>query len=118
MIRVGTNILTIGGRTLKAGGYTPGASPSDQPSVAPTAAYGFSGNSLTIDFTDQSTLNGGPPIVSWEWDFGDGTQHNQQNPQHTFPAPGNYAVSLRVIDAAGLDSTFREQRTVGPFEVR
>ncbi|MCB9492500.1 MAG: PKD domain-containing protein, partial [Dehalococcoidia bacterium] len=59
---------------------------------------------LTVPFEDRSA-QGGEPIVAWRWDFGDGTVSHERHPTHTFPAPGTYVVSLRVIDAYGLNST-------------
>ncbi|MFN0214385.1 MAG: PKD domain-containing protein [Saprospiraceae bacterium] len=53
-------------------------------------------NEPTIDFTDQSTSDGN--IGTWEWDFGDGTSSNDQNPSHTFPGPGVYLVCLTITD--------------------
>ncbi|MCB9016582.1 MAG: carboxypeptidase regulatory-like domain-containing protein [Lentimicrobiaceae bacterium] len=35
-------------------------------------------------------------IISWSWDFGDGSTSNIQNPSHTFNANGNYTISLTV----------------------
>ncbi|MBL7199282.1 MAG: PKD domain-containing protein, partial [Anaerolineae bacterium] len=54
-----------------------------------------------IDFTDQSTTNG-PPIVSWQWNFGDGVgTSTEQHPVYTYTTPGTYAVTLGVTDALG-----------------
>ncbi|HXH20090.1 MAG TPA: PKD domain-containing protein, partial [Chitinophagales bacterium] len=47
----------------------------------------------TIFFTDISTGNN---IISWHWDFGDGSTSNQQNPSHNFPHPGTYVVCLTI----------------------
>ena len=44
-------------------------------------------------------------ITSWNWDFGDGIISTEQNPMHTFPAPGNYIVTLTVSDENGKNST-------------
>jgi len=36
---------------------------------------------------------------SWEWDLGDGTTYSNGNPpDHTYPAPGIYDVSLSVVN--------------------
>ena len=52
-------------------------------------------NDLTLNFFDLSF--GG--ITSWSWDFGDGSPIvNEQNPEHTFPASGEYLVALTVSD--------------------
>lgn len=57
---------------------------------------------LTVQFTDQSTGE----ITSWEWNFGDsgeGRTSTQQNPRHTYTAPGIYTVSLTVRGPGGAD---------------
>lgn len=55
------------------------------------------------NFTDTST--GDAPIISWEWNFGDGNTSNQQNPMHTYttpPASGTiYTVQLGIRDDKG-----------------
>lgn len=45
----------------------------------------------------QGVNNGVSPVVSWFWDFGDGTFSNQQNPLHTYAAAGSYKVCLTII---------------------
>ena len=52
----------------------------------------------TVFFTDQSV---GSP-TTWQWNFGDGTTSNQQNPSHIFPHPGKYAVCLTVSSAGSF----------------
>jgi gliding motility-associated-like protein len=45
-------------------------------------------------FTDQSQLNGGL-VNFWQWTSNDpGFVSSNQNPTYTFPAPGNYTISL------------------------
>ncbi|MEO6132374.1 MAG: PKD domain-containing protein [Saprospiraceae bacterium] len=53
-------------------------------------------DSLSIDFTDQSTSDG--TIGSWAWDFGDGTSSTEQSPSHTYAEPGTYVVCLVITD--------------------
>lgn len=66
----------------------------------------FSANSqggcvpATISFSDNSTP-GDTTIVSWLWDFGDGTTSTQQNPSHVYTNPGVYDVTLLIRDANG-----------------
>src|SRR5258706_783950 len=43
--------------------------------------------------------------VSWFWTFGDGNTSNQQNPTHTYPAPGYYNVTLSITDNNGCSHT-------------
>ncbi|WP_405381836.1 MopE-related protein [Maribacter sp. LLG6340-A2] len=59
---------------------------------------------LNVQFTgDNSTDDIG--VVSYAWDFGDGSQSNIVNPQHTFVSVGNYEVFLTVTDGNGLSDT-------------
>jgi len=59
---------------------------------------------LTVCFTDNSTPGDGT-INQWLWDFGDGNNSTQQNPCHTFAAPGSYTVTLVVTDDNGCSNT-------------
>lgn len=45
---------------------------------------------LLVNFTDNSTSD----VVSWHWDFGDGSTSNLKNPSHVYLSPGNFAVTL------------------------
>lgn len=49
----------------------------------------------TIQFTDNST---GTNLVSWYWNYGDGSASNQQNSQHSYSTGGVYPVTLTVTD--------------------
>jgi hypothetical protein len=44
-------------------------------------------------------------IVSWEWDFGDGTSGKSMHFDKSYTIPGNYNVKLTVKDAAGNTGT-------------
>lgn len=48
-------------------------------------------NPLLVAFTDTTT---GAPTTAWQWTFGDGSTSSEQNPQHSYTAPGLYTVSL------------------------
>ena len=56
----------------------------------PTAGFSEATDQLDVDFTD---LSSGPGL-SWSWDFGDGNTSIEQNPSHTYTAPGTYTVCL------------------------
>lgn len=47
-----------------------------------------------VNFNNKSE---GPGLLSYIWDFGDGSNSNEINPKHTFTEPGKYNVSLKVI---------------------
>jgi gliding motility-associated-like protein len=59
---------------------------------------------LTVQFTDLSTATGSS-IISWLWDFGDGTTGTIRNPIHTYTSAGNYNVTLRVTTISGCTKT-------------
>lgn len=49
---------------------------------------------------------------SWEWAFGDGSSSNQQNPTHTYAAPGTYEAVLTVTNCHGLKDTVAQTLTM------
>lgn len=51
-------------------------------------------NNLMYKFYDKSNEQ---DIISWYWDFGDGTLSNEQHPAHTFAEQGIYRVSLSIV---------------------
>jgi gliding motility-associated-like protein len=55
---------------------------------------------LNTQFTDTSSYVLGS-IVGWQWNFGDGTNSNVQNPVHVFSIAGDYPVTLQVLSSAG-----------------
>lgn len=67
------------------------------------------------NFNDQSTDN--ISVDTWAWDFGDGNTSTQQNPTHTYAAPGDYTVSLEVENPNGCTDIVSYQVTVFPIPV-
>jgi gliding motility-associated-like protein len=91
---------------------------------APTASFIYSLVSLDdpVQFIDNSTLNGGPPIVAWSWNFGDPMSgldnfSDLQNPVHLFSALGDYDVNLTVTDENGCSDDTTITLTVNPRPV-
>jgi photosystem II stability/assembly factor-like uncharacterized protein len=73
----------------------------------PTAAFNHTVNGLTVNFTDASSDIDGT-IVSWNWNFGDGSFSSEQNPTHTYTTANTYIVWLKVSDDdGGIDSTLK-----------
>jgi gliding motility-associated-like protein len=58
---------------------------------------------LNVAFTDLSTSV--EPIVSWQWDFGNGQTSTAQNPGTVYTTPGGFTVSLIIVNAAGCTDT-------------
>ena len=87
---------------------------------------------VNITFTDTSIYL----PISWQWDFGDGTNSTVQNPTHTYSSAGTYTVKLTADNGFGsgnlskpsyitanstaLASTFTSNITNGqvPFAVK
>jgi len=63
---------------------------------------------ISTAFTDLSISPLGP-IVSWNWDFGDGENASTQNPEHNYEKPGEYSVTLAVKKDT---ITFRRTRKI------
>ncbi len=63
-------------------------------------SYGtFSFNDYSFANTDSLDV-----IVSWKWNFGDGTTSGSQYPSHTYSQPGVYNVDLTIFTAEGCSS--------------
>ncbi|BDS09464.1 PKD domain-containing protein [Aureispira anguillae] len=60
-----------------------------------------------IDLLSQTTYSPNSPIISYAWDFGDGSTSNQQHPSHqyNYPDTGLYTINLTVEDASGCTVT-------------
>ncbi len=88
----------------------------------PVAAFTYSPTSPAVgeavQFTDKSTDSDGT-VQGWEWDFGDGTTSDQQNPTHTYSAAGTYTVTLVVTDDKGGQSSAATQdiTVAGPTSI-
>ncbi|HTY89845.1 MAG TPA: PKD domain-containing protein [Methanocella sp.] len=55
---------------------------------------------LTVKFTSLASAGS----LSYEWDFGDGTQHSAEpTPVHVYTTPNTYKVSLKVSSPGGSD---------------
>ena len=56
----------------------------------------------TTVFTDLSVAT--DAVVSWEWDFGDGSTSTLKNPEHLYASSGTYVVGLRAYSASGYNA--------------
>ena len=65
---------------------------------------------LTVQFNDTSTGN----PTSWYWDFGDGTNSTDENPQHTYAESGEFQVTL-TIKSSTSSATIIEEIDVHAF---
>lgn len=82
-----------------------------EPNVAPPSAFiSFSRQDLRFQFSPSDFPGGCAEIVSWQWDFGDGTGSSERSPAHTYAQRGDYTVTLTVVQSDGLSDT--DTRTV------
>lgn len=75
----------------------------DCPTQGPQADFSYlqiSNDPCVFIFTDESTSGECGQIVSYLWDFGDGTTSTEQSPTHTYSDAGPWFVSLTVTDAS------------------
>lgn len=76
--------------------------------VPPTASFTARPDGQTVAFDGRASADpdGGDRVVSWRWDFGDGTTATTSTPttRHTYPAARTYTATLRVVDTAGAVS--------------
>ncbi|MCB9039116.1 MAG: PKD domain-containing protein [Lewinellaceae bacterium] len=68
---------------------------------APQAGFAYQSSMLSLFLSD--TSSNAPS--QWLWSFGDGNSSAQQNPQHTYSAPGTYEVCLTSSSPCGSDQT-------------
>ena len=85
----------------------------NKPALSPVAAFDyhlfdFAGN---VTFNDDRSATPNGEIISYVWNFGDGTQAYGKLVSHFF-GPGDHVVSLTVTDTMGLTSTQRQMISI------
>jgi PKD repeat protein len=70
----------------------------------PIADFSYSAERLNVSFFDESTDIDGQ-ITSWFWEFGDGTNSTDANPQHEYTSGGEKKVNLTVKDNENAETT-------------
>ena len=70
-----------------------------------TSAFEYVEGSCEFDFLNSSVTGASPAnqILGYSWDFGDGSTSTDENPTHTFTAPGTYDVCLTTWAGTGAD---------------
>ncbi len=65
-------------------------------------------------FNDLTNSNLGS-VVSWDWDFGDGTTSVLQDPTHTYPVSGIYSVTLTTVTSNNCQGTSTQAVDINPY---
>jgi PKD repeat protein len=85
---------------FSAGARAGGAPPSPPTNQPPAADFEVACTQLRCVFVDRSADADGA-VVTWHWEFGDGTSSAERNPTHDYGAGGRYDVALLVTDDRG-----------------
>ena len=86
-----TCVTTVGGETTTASTQVV---VFDLPEVSFNAATVCVGNPTMFNST--ATTSDDQQIITYDWDFGDGTTGNGENTSHTYAQPGTYSVTHHV----------------------
>lgn len=78
----------------------------------PQPSFGSVSLGMTVNFSSPT-----PNIVSWLYDFGDGSTDTSAAPSHLYAVPGWYQVCLTVVDANGCQGQFCDSLLVNPTGV-
>ena len=85
----------------------------NQPPEAVASADVYSGKApLLVTFNSSASIDPDGTIVSYEWDFMDGSSSTVANPSHEFTIPNKYLVTLTVTDDQGLTNSAQVEITV------
>ncbi len=85
-----------------------------EPDVAPVAGFTITNNNCqaTCVVTFQNTSTG-TDIVTYLWDFGDGTNGSTRDAVHSYNAGGNYTTTLTVTTGTGKRNATQQLVTIG-----
>jgi PKD repeat protein len=68
---------------------------------------------VPVDFDGSRSGDPDGRIVSYSWNFGDGSTGSGPTPSHTYGADGSFTVSLTVTDDAGATGTATTTASIG-----
>ncbi len=84
--------------------------------VRPKPIADFTTNNVSFGFQTPFTYTGTTPVLTYQWDFGDGTPFsNLQNPTHLYPYPNTFYAELVVENDYACFDTVIHPTTVYPL---
>jgi PKD repeat protein len=96
---------------LTAGGSSASASTTTSDGPVPDFTYECIADIITWSCSFSGSAPGS--IVSWQWDFGDGTTGSGQHGFNRYEVESTYQVTLEVTDDAGRTGSVTKPVTVG-----
>ena len=115
----GEDYLIIDGETMPdhlGHGYFCNISPINLPPMANftySPTFPYVGQAVTFDASGSSDIDG--TIVSYEWDFGDGSTGTDVLTLYTYESAGTFTVTLTVTDDLGATDTLQQEITIDPL---
>ena len=76
--------------------------PEDSPTAIATANVIQGEAPLQVNFTGESSFDPNGDIISWDWNFHDGTTSALPNPSHNYTEARTYMATLTVTDSDGF----------------
>jgi peptide/nickel transport system substrate-binding protein len=83
----------------------PDDEPNKSPIVVGSALATFTQMGDTVDFSAEGSRDPDGEIVSYDWDFGDGNTGNGVTVSHKYDIPGDYVITVTVVDDEGASSS-------------
>ncbi|TFV90712.1 PKD domain-containing protein [Blastococcus sp. CT_GayMR16] len=82
------------------------------PNVTPTAVLAATSDGLAVSVNSTGSGDADGHIVTYTWDFGDGSSESGATATHVYAADGTYTVRLTVTDERGGTGTAEQQLSV------
>jgi chitodextrinase len=102
-----------GNQSMASNAATVSTPPCNYPPTANAGSdlSGTTATTMTLDGGASADADG--TIVTWSWNFGDGTTGSGSRPTHHYTAAGTYVASLTVVDDDGASATDTAVVTIG-----
>jgi PKD repeat protein len=104
----------FGGNNADSGIYRIDYIVGDAAPIAVASATPTSGPTpLVVQFSGQGSNDPGGQVITYSWNFGDGTSSTAVSPTKTYSVAGNYTAVLTVTDPGGKTGTASVPISVG-----
>ena len=97
-------------------GFSTNGGGSGGDNQAPIAEFDSTCADLACTFDAARSSDPDGSIVSYDWDFGDGTTGSGVTADHAYAAAGSYTATLTVTDEDGGTASIQKQITVGSVD--